>query len=82
MDAQELMLYLETPEAHSRVLAGYRGPYSLGIGEEGGQPVVVLHVQGKPALQFPPYVYVGTTVVPLQVVTDLAAPQAFETTGY
>jgi hypothetical protein len=83
MNADQLADFLDLPDVHRRILSGYVGPYSLGVGrraENGDDPVLLLHVQGHPSIPFPQHVSLGGAAVPVVVVPDFVAPQAFAST--
>ena len=83
MDAEKLSQFIELPETHRTVLSGYSGAYSLGIGQDqryGRKPVLILQVESKPAVPFPPEIRLGGESVPVVVKTDFVAPRAFART--
>lgn len=78
MDIESLSHLAETPELHRKVLSGYRGPYSLGIGqsdENGKQPVLILQVEGSPAVTFPESVRLGGETVSVVVRPNFRMPR-------
>lgn len=78
MDIEELSKYLTTPDVHRKVLSGYQGAYSLGIGQSAqgaGNHVLILQVEGSPSVAFPPAVRLGNESVPLIVRTNYGVPQ-------
>jgi hypothetical protein len=79
MDLELLSLLAETPEAHRKVLSGYQGAYSLGVGQsedQGQQPVLILQVEGSPSISFPDKVYLGGETVPVVVRSNFLPPRS------
>jgi hypothetical protein len=84
MDAESLSRFLELPEVHRRLLAGYAGPYSLGVGQASGRsgvPVLVLHVAAKPSSAFPDHLELEGESVPVVVKRNFVAPSAYQGTA-
>ena len=78
MDTETLSNFLETPAAHSLILAGYQGAYSLGVGEDpswGHAPVLILHIEGRQPNSFPDKIDLDGETVPVIVKTGFVAPQ-------
>ena len=76
MDIEQLSDYLAAPEVHRKVLSGYRGAYSLGIGQAtDGTPVLVLQIEGSAGVAFPPAVRVGGESIPVIVHENFPVPQ-------
>ncbi|HXY98791.1 MAG TPA: hypothetical protein VEI03_02240 [Stellaceae bacterium] len=71
MDIDSLRNYLERPEVLRRILAGYSGPYSLGIGKG---PSIVLQVESTAESRFPLTVDLGGEEVPLIVKRNFKVP--------
>ena len=83
MDAESLSRFLDLPDVHRRLLAGYAGPYSVGVGQAPGRtgvPVLVLHVQAKPSSAFPDHLDLEGEVVPVLVKQNFVAPTAYQGT--
>lgn len=81
MDAESLSRFLELPEVHRRLLAGYAGPYSLGVGQAPGRtgaPVLVLHVDAKLSSAFPEHLELDGEIVPVVVKRNFVAPVAYQ----
>lgn len=80
MDVKSLSRLLELPEVHRQLLAGYGGPYSMGIGQAPDRTgsVVVLHVSGEPLRPFPDHLDLLGEVVPVVVKRDFVAPAAYQ----
>jgi hypothetical protein len=76
MDINALRNWLERPEVHRKILAGYSGPYSLGIGKDPGSPApaLILQVEGTDQGHFPAKVRVDGEEVPLIVKRSFKAP--------
>lgn len=77
LESNALQSYLARPEVHRLVLAGYRGPYSLGIGTDpqGSTPVLILQVSSATGQKFPSEVPIGGELIPLVVRTGFTVPQ-------
>jgi hypothetical protein len=71
MDTNSLQHFLERPEVLREILAGYSGPYSLGIGRG---PVVILQVEGATESHFPSMIELGGEEVQLVVKRDFRVP--------
>lgn len=80
MDVESLSRFLELPEVHRRLLAGYGGPYSMGVGQTPDRTgsVVVLHVSEEPIRPFPDHLDLLGEVVPVVVKRDFVAPAAYQ----
>ena len=79
MDFEKLSRLLESPETHRRLLSGYDGPYSLGVGrseESAEKPVVVLHLTRAPAKPIPAQIAFDGEWVRVLVQTDFVQPRA------
>ncbi len=79
MDAKELSRFVALRETHAKVLGGYRGKYSLGVGQDpsrGRGPVLVLSVQLHDDAAFPSEVQVNGETVPVVVRTGYQSPRA------
>jgi hypothetical protein len=76
MDVNALRNLLERPEVHRKILAGYSGPYSLGIGKdpESPAPALILQVEGTDQGRFPAKVRLDGEEVPLIVKRSFKAP--------
>lgn len=80
MNVEMLSHFLEVPEVQERLLAGYSGKYSLGIGNSPGptgEPVLVLHVQEGSAIDFPDHLNLDGEVVRVLVQQNFIAPVAY-----
>jgi len=71
MDTNSLRHFLERPEVLRKILAGYTGPYSLGIGMG---PVVILQIEGTAEGHFPSMVDFGGEEIPLVVRRKFRVP--------
>jgi hypothetical protein len=81
MEVEQLARLIERPETHSRLLGGYRGAYSLGVGSENGDPVLILQVEGTEAATFPRELRVGRETVPVRVRAGFNAPRPLGSRG-
>jgi hypothetical protein len=82
MDVEKLSQFVELPETHRKVLSGYRGAYSLGIGQDlarSREPVLILQIEKQPAESIPNEVRLNGETVPVVVRTGFVAPRAFST---
>ena len=79
MDVENLTHFVQLAETHRKVLSGYRGAYSLGIGEDltrSRDPVLILHVANQHAESFPYEIRIDGETVPVVVRTGFVAPSA------
>ena len=76
MELNTLRTYLDRPEVHRWILAGYDGPYSLGIGADPRLtgPVLILRVVATTKRIFPNTIKLEGEVVPIVVKTDFKVP--------
>ncbi len=67
MDIDLLQSQLEQPELHRKILSGYKGAYSLGIGSDPrfDEPVLILQVEGSNNNKFPTVVNLAGERVPV-----------------
>lgn len=82
MDAEKLSHFIELPETHRKILSGYRGAYSLGVGEDLGRsvdPVLILQIEKLPTISIPKEVRLNGEAVPVVVRTGFVAPRALST---
>jgi hypothetical protein len=84
VDVDFLKSELERPELHRKVLAGYEGPYSLGVGSDpcSSTPVLVLQVAGDPHQSFPAQVTVRGERVHVVVNKGFVTPRPYAAVGY
>ncbi|MFP3604663.1 hypothetical protein [Paraburkholderia sp. SIMBA_053] len=77
MEVEALGRLVVQPDVHQEVLAGYTGPYSLGVGKSAGgrQAVLILQVE-KDAGRFPKHIERDGETVPVVVKTGYVEPQA------
>lgn len=71
-------MLIQLPETHREILRGYKGAYSLGVGEEprlGREPVLILQVERAPEGGFPSRVKLAGHSVPVVVRTGFVAPR-------
>jgi hypothetical protein len=71
MDVNSLRHSLERPEVLRKILAGYSGPYTLGIGKG---PVVILQVDGATERRFPSTIDLDGEKVSLVVKRNFRVP--------
>jgi hypothetical protein len=71
MDINSLRHSLGRPEVLHRVLSGYSGPYSLGIGKG---PVVILQVESSTERRFPAMIDLDGEEIPIVVKRDFRVP--------
>ena len=71
MDVNSLRHSLERPEVVNGILAGYSGPYSLGIGKG---PAIVLQVPDADQIAFPDQILIGGEAVPVIVRRGFRMP--------
>lgn len=79
MDVEKLSHFIELAETHRKVLSGYNGAYSLGVGQDltrSRDPVLILHVEKQPAESIPDEVRINGEAVPVVVRTGFVAPRA------
>jgi len=76
VNIEQLSQFVQQPETHRRLLDGYSGAYSLGIGRQAGEFVLVLQLQGDAHPNLPSRVSVGGESVPLLVQNGFTAPSA------
>jgi len=79
MNVEKLSHFVELAETHRKVLSGYSGAYSLGIGQDlqrGRNPVLILQVEKQSAATFPDEVRLDGETVPVVVRTGFVAPHA------
>lgn len=84
VDIEKLTRYIELPETHRRILSGYHGAYSLGIGQDakhGKRHVLILRVENQPDQAFPSEVQFDGETVPILVRGKFRAPRALATSG-
>jgi len=81
MHSQTLQSYLGHPDVHRTVLAGYEGPYSLGVGKDPRwpDPVLVLQVGDASQQNFPAEIKLGEENVPIVVRSGFKVPVPLET---
>ena len=79
MDIETLAHFIELPETHRRILSGYQGAYSLGIGQavqHGGRHLLILQVENQPGHAFPTEIRLDGEIVPLVVRGNFSTPRA------
>ncbi len=71
MDIDLLQSQLEQAELHLKILSGYKGAYSLGIGSDPrfDEPVLILQVENADKKSFPTVVNLGGEKVPV-IIND------------
>lgn len=76
MDENDLRRIITRPEVHRAVLAGYDGPYSLGIGQDSARkrPVLVLMVEDASEGQFPSTVQIEGEAILVRVESGYKTP--------
>jgi hypothetical protein len=72
MDISSLRHSLERPEVVLQILAGYSGPYSLGIGKG---PAIVLQILDADQIRFPARIFIGGEAVPVIVRRGFRMPE-------
>jgi len=79
MDAEKLSHFIELPETHQKILSGYRGAYSLGVGQDLARspgPVLILQIEQQPKNSIPREVRLNGEAIPVVVRTGFIAPRA------
>jgi hypothetical protein len=76
MDINALRKQLELPDVHKKILAGYSGPYSLGIGKDprSSALALILQVEGADRIAFPAKVTLDGEEITLIVRHHFKAP--------
>lgn len=79
MNVEKLSRFTSLAETHRRVLSGYVGRYSLGVGHDqlgNGKPVLVLQVENQPEVEFPRVIELDGEAVTLVVKTGFVPPRS------
>lgn len=82
MELKRLMHFVELPDTHRRLLSDYGGAYSLGIGRQFGDVVLVLQVEPYASQErFPNAIRLAGESVPVVVESNFVAPEPLSSTG-
>ena len=77
MDVAKLKQFMRERDIHRRLLAGYAGGYSLGIGGAADSAVLVLQVEPQaPTGRFPTDITLDGQIVSVQVKPTFVRPKA------
>src|SRR5262245_8460626 len=76
MDQRRLTELIETPDVHRRLLAGYQGPYALGITQDphdGSRLALRLRIETEKPPAIPHEIFLDGEAVPIVVDTRFRA---------
>lgn len=71
MDQDKLSELIEDPSFHQKLLKGYRGPYSLGVADDG---ILQLCVP-ESGYEFPTRIVINGETIRIEVLTGWKQPQ-------
>lgn len=80
MNIENLLKYIETPEIQKLILNGYTGGYSIGIGLDSTQNlIIILHVQRNTleVPSFPMELEFDNEIIPVIVQTNFIEPKSY-----